>query len=63
MLNLATGQRARRDVRPGSMEEEEEGREGRVNLSLRGKRERFTRPSVSYQLMWVTTLSLLTEKT
>ena len=48
------------------MEEKEGGREGRVgrmNLSLRGNRERFTGPSASYQLMWVTALSSPTEKT
>ena len=45
------------------MEEEEEGREGRVNLSRNGYWERFTKRSASYQLMWVTALSLLTEKT
>ena len=34
-----------------------------VNLSRNGYRERFTRPSASYQLTWVTALSLLTVKT
>ena len=34
-----------------------------VNLSRNGYWERFTKRSASYQLMWVTALSLLTEKT